>query len=229
LAVLGGAADAFGLTAVVLAASMVGFGSLARELGIDWAVAVISTATVWGLPGQIAMVELFAVGAPMLAIAVAVAGANARFMPMAIAMLPSFRGGLRRWAWCYGLVHLMSINTWTGLMRRAPTLPVEQRAPYFIGYSAVCMAAGLIGTILGFVLAGVLPRVLTIGLVFLNPIYLLLMFAGVRFRAGVLALFAGVAVGPIAHIASPSWGLPATGIIGGTLAFLIDRGLSRRG
>lgn len=208
---------------------MTGYGSLARELGLSWPVAVLSSATVWGLPGQVAMAELFAVGAPLLAIALAVAGANARFLPMAIAMLPLLRGGVTRWAWCYGLVQLMSINTWTGLMRRGPSLPPAQRAPYFVSFSAVCMTAGLAGTVLGFVLAGTLPRILTLGLVFLNPIYFLMMFAGVRARAGVLAVLAGAVIGPLAHVVSPAWGLPVTGVIGGTLAFLIDRSLSRHG
>lgn len=228
-AVLGGAKDALGLPAAVLFASMVGFGSLARDNGFGWLPAVISTASVWGMPGQIAMVELHALGAPMLALALTVAGANARFLPMSISLLPLFRGGLKRWGWTFALAQLVSINTWTGLMRRAPTLPAAQRAPYFVGFSLLCMTSGLLGTAAGFVLAGTLPRLLTLGLVFLNPIYFMMMFASVRQRGGVLAVLIGAALGPTLHLIAPQWGVPLTGVIAGTAAFLIDRRLRRHG
>lgn len=228
-AVLGGMKAALVLPATVLFASMVGFGSLARDNDFGFAPAVISTASVWGLPGQIAMIELHALGAPLIAMALAVAGANARFLPMSISLLPLFRGGLKRWAWCFALAQLISINTWTGLMRRAPTLPAAQRAPYFVGFALLCMASGLLGTAIGFVLAGTLPRLLTLGLVFLNPIYFLMMFASVHQRGGVLAVLIGSALGPTLHLVSPQWGVPLTGLIAGTVAFLIDRKLPRHG
>ena len=64
----GGVAAAFRMPVWVVSASMMGFGSLARDSGVSFGVAVVSTATVWGLPGQIAFVEAmtlrFAPGMP---------------------------------------------------------------------------------------------------------------------------------------------------------------------
>lgn len=220
-----GVREALGLPAVVVAASMTGFGSLARESGLALWAAVASSAAVWGLPGQVAMAELYAIGAPSLAIALAVGGANARFLPMALALMPQFRDDATGWRWRYGLVQLMSVNTWALAMRRGPALAPAQRTAYFAGVSLVCMGAGVFGTGLGFLLAGWLPRTLTLGLVFLNPAYFALLFADVRQRAGVLALAAGAVLGPLLHLVSPTWGLPATGLVAGTLAFLAEHRL----
>ncbi len=228
-AFLGGLRDAIGLPTLVMSASAIGFGSFAREAGFPAELTVLSVFTVWGMPGQIAMVELFAASAAILPIAIAAAGANARFLPMTVSLLPLMRGGLKPWAWAYLLAHFVSINTWIGLTQRAPTLPLDQRAPYFAGYSLLMIVSGAVGAALGFALAGLLPRPLTLGLVFLSPIYFLMVFAGVRERAGIFAVLIGAGAGPLVHLASPDWGVPAAGVFGGTLAFFMDRKIFRRG
>ena len=227
-AYLGGLKDGI-LPAIVLIGSMTGFGSMARESGVDMAVAVISSASVWGLPGQIAMVELYALGVPLLAIAVAVGGANMRFMPMGISMLPLFQGAVKRWAWCYPLIHLMSISIWAVFMRRGPSIPLEQRVPYYLGLSTICITSAVIATAAGYQLAGTLPRMLTLGLVFLNPMFFLMVMAAVVQRAAVMAILSGAVLGPLLHLATPEWGLPLTGIIAGSLAFLVDQRMEKHG
>ena len=228
-AFLGGLWDAVGLPTLVMSASAVGFGSFAREAGFPADLAVLSVFTVWGMPGQIAMVELFALGASILPIAVAAAGANVRFLPMTVSLFPLLKGGIRPWAWAYLLAHFVSINTWIGLTQRSPTLPLDQRAPYFAGYSLFMMASGAVGAALGIALAGIFPRPLTLGLVYLSPVYFLMVFAGVRERGGAIAVAFGASAGPLLHLLSPEWGVPAAGAIGGTLAFLLDRKVLRRG
>ena len=46
----------------MLLASMTGFGSLANQSGFSLGMALASTAGLWGLPGQVALVELHAAG-----------------------------------------------------------------------------------------------------------------------------------------------------------------------
>jgi predicted branched-subunit amino acid permease len=225
----GGFFDAVGLPTAVLFSSTLGFGSLAFKADYPLGLTVLSVFTVWGLPGQIAMVELFAIGASVLPIAVAAAGANARFLPMTVSLLPLMKGSFRSWRWAYLMAQFISINTWIGLTRRGPTLPLDQRPFYFVGFSLICMIAGAAGTALGFLLAGTLPHTLTLGLVFLSPIYFLMVFSGVRERGGVIAVLMGAIAGPVLHAASPEWGVPATGFLAGTAAFLLDRKVLRRG
>jgi len=217
--------EAFRLLVFVVAASMTGWGSLARDSGFTFGVAVTSTATVWGLPGQVAAAELYAVGAPLLAIALASSMANLRFFPMSLSLLPLFRGDPASWRWRYVFVAMMSVNTWAVTLRNGPSLPIDQRGAYFTGLSVTCIAAGMIGTAAGYHLAGTLPFFVTVSLIFLNPIYFVFLFAGVRARNGVLALIIGAVLGPITHWLSPEWGLPFCGVIAGTMAFYLDRGM----
>ncbi len=224
----GGVGDAFKVSAWVIFASMTGFGSLARDSGLTLGISMVSSGAIWGLPGQIAFAELYATGAPVLAIVLAVSLANVRFLPMIVAMMPLFREGVKNRGWHYVLAQLASVNTWAAAMRVCPHLPHELRAPYYVGFSIVCVLSGLAGTATGFVLAVELPPVVTLSLVFLNPVYFTIVFADVRHRAGVIALLIGAVGGPLFYQLSPDWGLLATGAVGGALAYSVDRILRRR-
>jgi predicted branched-subunit amino acid permease len=224
----GGVRDAFKVSAWVIFASMMGFGSLARVSGLTLGVSMVSSGAIWGLPGQIAFAELYATGAPVLAIVLAVSLANVRFLPMIVAMMPLFGEGVKNRAWHYVLAQLASVNTWAAAMRVCPHLPHELRAPYYVGFSIVCLLSGLAGTATGFVLAVELPPVVTLSLVFLNPVYFTIVFADVRHRSGVIALLIGAVGGPLFYQVSTDWGLLATGGIGGALAYFVDRILRRR-
>ncbi len=202
---------------------MMGYGSLARDSGLSFGVSVVSTATVWGLPGQVAFAELFAVGAPVLAIMVASSMANLRFLPMSLSMLPLFRGDSQAWRWRYILVAIMSINTWALTLRHGPSMTQDQRFPYYLGLCIVCMTAGLAGTALGYHLAASFPFYVTVSLIYLNPVYFVFLFSGVRHRNCILALMFGAVLGPLFHLISPEWGLPFCGVIAGSAAYWIDK------
>ncbi len=204
-------------------ASMMGYGSLARESGLTFGVSVVSTATVWGLPGQVAFAELFAVGAPVPAIILASSMANLGFLPMSLSMLPLFRADARAWRWRYLLVALMSINTWALTLRHGPAMPQDQRLPYYLGLCITCMTGGLTGTALGYYLAVSFPFYVIVSLIYLNPVYFIFLFSGVRHRNCLLALLFGAVLGPLFHLVSPDWGLPICGVVAGSAAFWIDR------
>lgn len=207
----------------VVGASMLGFGSLARDSGFGFGVTVISTATVWGLPGQVAFAEMFAIGAPVLAIVLASSMANLRFLPMSLSLMPLFRDDPAAWRWRYLLVAMMSVNTWALTLRRGPSLADNHRGPYFTGLSITCMTVGVISTALGYLLAGTLPFFITVSLIFLNPIYFVFLFSSVRQRNCILALLIGAVLGPLFHLVSPNWGLPFCGVMAGTAAYFMDR------
>ena len=218
-----GVGDAFRMPVFVVAASMLGFGTLARDSGVSLGVSVLSTATVWGLPGQIAFVELFAVGAPVLAIVLATSMANLRFLPMGLSMIPLFRHDPGFWRWRYLLVAMMSVNTWALTLRHGPSLAENHRGPYFTGLSVTFMTVGVISTALGYLLAGTLPFFITVSLIFLNPVYFVFLFSTVRQRNCILALMIGAVLGPVFHLVSPNWGLPFCGVMAGTIAYFLDR------
>lgn len=224
-----GAADAVGAPAIVLGASFLGFGSLCRESGLSLWLGLASTATGWALPGQIAMVELYAVGASLAVILLAVGLTNARLLPMTVVLMPLLRAhGVRRWRY-YLAAHFVAVTAWTFSMQRFPAMRAEERLPYYMGMTLTLWPLTLVATAAGYLLAGALPDYVTLGLVFLNPIYFMLIFvADFRQPERALALLLGAVAGPLLHLVEPDWGLLATGLIAGSAAFLLTRWRERR-
>lgn len=80
----------------------------------------------------------------------------------------------------------------------------------------------------GYYVAIALPLPLTLGLVFLNPIYFMLVFAAdLRVRPRVYAMVLGAISGPLFFLASPQMGLLITGLVAGTVGFLLGRAHDR--
>ncbi len=218
-----GFAEGAGMPTIMVTSAMLGFGSLARDSGLSLDVAVALSVGIWGLPGQVAMAELWAMGAPVLAILVTSSMANMRFMPMALVTVPLFKGDGRA-AWTrYLAVQFMSINIWTVFMRRAPAIETVRRFPFFMGVGTVCMIGGASGTVAGFLLAGAMPPAVTIALVFMNPAYFMFVFSSVRQRNCIIAVILGAFTGPLLHQITPDWSVPLTGLLAGTAAFVLDR------
>lgn len=221
-ALAAGLRDAIGVPALVIAASFVGFGSLCRESGLSLWLGLVSTATGWALPGQIALVELYAIGASVAVILLAVALTNARLLPMTVVLMPILRApGRPRWQY-YLAAHFVAVTGWTIAMQRCPAMAHERRLPYFLGFALMLWLATLAATAFGYLLAAHVPEYVTLGLVFLNPIYFMLIFvADFRQPERALALGLGAVVGPPLHLVDPDWGLLATGLLAGTAAFLV--------
>lgn len=219
-----GMKDSIGSPALVLGASFVGFGSLLYELRIGVELGYLSIVTTWALPAQVATVELFMSGAPLFAVFIAVALINFRFLPMTVAMMPLLRqSGIATWR-LYVLAHFVAVTTWVLVMLRGPEMPPEQRVPYFLGGVATVIPAALVGTSLGYVVAGSVPLPVTQGLVFLNPVFfMLVLLVDLRQRARAWSLLLGAALGPILHALTPTWGLLLAGLIAGSAAFFGDR------
>ena len=212
----------------MLGASYVGFGSLCRESGLSLMQGMASTTSAWALPGQVAMVELYGVGASLVAIILAVALANARLLPMTVTLMPLMRTAeTPRWR-AYLAAYFVAVTAWAQGMQRCPGLPREQRLPYFVGFASTLWLVTLAATAIGFFAAGQLPASVSLGLVFLNPIYFMLIFmVDLRQRLRALALGCGAVLGPSLSLLAADWGLLFAGLVGGTAAFLLDAAIGR--
>ena len=92
------------------------------------------------------------------------------------------------------------------------------------------MAASLAGTLAGYALAGSVPAPVSATLLFVTPIYFLLsLLATSRSRMDLLAIGIGCGLAPLLYVAVPGFDLLATGLVGGTLAFLLSGRRGRRG
>jgi len=223
-----GIREALGAPAVVLAASYIGFGAMVRS--VDWPLplGLLSAAFAFALPGQIVVVEMAHGGASLLLIAAAVALTNFRLMPMTLVLMDRIRDPeAPRW-WPYALAHLIAVTSWLVALQRTPTLPIRERTPFVFGFGVTIWLTTLTATGAGFWLHDFVPPLVSLGLVFLTPLYfLLMMVADLRQRARLFAMIAGAAVGPPLHLLTPEWGLVLSGLTAGSLAFVLDRAAAR--
>ena len=212
------------MPSAVLIAGFIGFGALAAAQAIPLAVAVASTAAIWALPGQLIFVEMHTLGAPIVATVIAVMLSSARFLPMTVMLMPEMRDPAHR-PWKYYIAaQLLSLSGWTMAVARFPDLPREQRLAWFYGFTLVLMAVSALSTAAGYIGADQLPPLVRLGLVFMVPMYYLLILTGaVRERVAALGLACGAVTGPLAYLLSPQWSVPLGGLVGGSLAYALLR------
>jgi predicted branched-subunit amino acid permease len=228
-ALASGAREAFGVPAAVLAAGYLGFGALVGDGSVSLWFTLVSTLAIWALPGQLILFEMWQVGAPMVAVVLAVMLANARFLPMAMTLTPVLRDRAHPRIRYYLAAHLIAMTAWAVSMRRCPDMPGAERLFFLTGFGLVCLVSSMIAAAAGFLISDSIPATVQLGLVFLSPIYfLVILIAEARNRLTVVALACGAVAGPLCHLLSPQWGVLLAGVCGGTAAFLILKFLRRQ-
>ena len=222
-----GIRDAAGAPAMVLFAGMVGFGAMGKTNGMD---AWFTTATsffMFALPGQVVLLEMAITGSSLVAIVLAVTLTSSRFITMTVTLFPQFHEKDRNHG-LYASVHLLAMTAWAISMREFRTIEAKHRSSYFIGLGLLCWAISIPGTILGYLLAGVVPPYITLGLVFINPLFFLLTFTEVKPWVNRIAIGLGFVLGPFFFLLDRDTSLLTTGLVGGTIAYIFDRKVLRK-
>jgi predicted branched-subunit amino acid permease len=223
---LRGLIDALLLPAWVVGIALIGVGSLARDVGYPMGVAVLSTLLVWAGPAQVLFFGAIAAGAAWSAIALAVGFSSLRFLPMTVSLLPLLRRPGQGTLMQMFLAHFVAVTVWTEGLRRLPAMPVEQRVGYYLGFGLACIGLSCLGTALGYLLVGQVPKPVAAALLFMSPLFFLLsLVAGLRRMPDAVAVVLGFALTPVATYLIPGgFDLIVAGLIAGTVAF----GLGRR-
>lgn len=209
---------------MVLFLGSLGFGALARDLGFELGLTMFITFAFYALPAQVLLVDEIARGVPILAVAFVVSLSAVRMLPMSVVIIPYLGDrGMPRWV-IIPVAHMIAITAWIESMRRLPQLPEHLRLAHFIGIATVCGSSTLLGTAVGYLLAGVLPVAVAAGFLFVTPLYFMLsMIATARVEADWLAIIAGALLGPPLFVIVPGFELLIAGLAGGTLAYVIGR------
>lgn len=222
-----GIRDAVGAPAIVLFAGMVGFGAMGKTNGLDVWFTSLTSIFMFALPGQVVLLEMAITGSSILAIALAVTLTATRFITMTVTLFPQFHEKDRNQG-LYASVHLLAMTAWAISMREFHTIESRHRLSYFMGLGLVCWLISIPGTILGFFLAGMVPTPVTLGLIFINPLFFLLTFTEVKPWINRIAIFLGCIFGPLFFLMHRDSSLLTTGLVAGTLAYLIDRKFFRK-
>jgi predicted branched-subunit amino acid permease len=212
----------------VLFVSSLGFGALARDLDFTLGHAIFLALSVYALPTQVLMIDQIARGAALLSVAFAVTLTAIRLLPMTVSLMPFIRQSkptARGWGLRILLAHVIATSVWVESMRRLPRLPERLRVPHMAGIGVAMLTATVGGSAVGYLVAGHVSPLVAAGLLFMNPIYFLFsLAAGSSTRMDWLALVFGALLGPLLFIWVPGFDLMLTGLVGGTLAYLIGRG-----
>jgi predicted branched-subunit amino acid permease len=212
---------------MVLFAGMVGFGAMGRTNGFDLWFTTATSFLMFALPGQIVMLEMILVGASSLTIALATTLTATRFVTMTATLFPMLHEHDRNKA-LYAKVHLLAMTAWAVSLKEFATIEPKHRLSYFVGLGILCWLISVPGTIVGFLIAGSVPMPITLGLIFINPLFFLLTFTEIKVSGYRLAILLGSIAGPICYVLDRDTSLLTAGLIGGTLAYWIDRRWIRR-
>lgn len=215
---------ALGAPAIAMAATFIAFGAAVREAGLPPGWALIACWAIYGMPGQLILVQAAATGfatglaAPILG-AVAV---NARFMPMAISLTPLLGAGHRRRL--IPALPFIAVTPWAAAMRELPGIEPPARLAWFMGFGITSWIVAGVSSLSGYYIAGALGDQARAALLFVNPLYYALLLGADFDRPGPRrAVLAGAAAAPLALVLPSSWALLGAGLAGGTVAFLLGR------
>lgn len=225
-----GFGDAFGVPAIALFSTMIGFGAISREAGLDAWVTFATTLTIWGMAGQIAYVELFSAGAGALVIFTAVALANLRMLPMTVSGMPLLHLQEHRVSFprrlFYG--HLLAVTGWAQLTAAQTRVPPHAVLPYYVAFVSVTYCSALAGTVFGYYLSDIVPDVVLRIAIYMTPLYIVLLVSSARQGANRLAVVLGAVLGPATWPWLGDWCILAAGFGGGTMALVVYPGLFGR-
>ncbi len=226
---LRGFREVFSLPALILASSFVGFAALAIEAGITLPQAVFMTGIVWALPAKVVMIGAVLAGNGLPATALAVSLSSVRLTPMVVALVPELKAkGTRSWV-LYLLSHFVAVTSWVIAMQKVRTVPRSQRTAWYggVGSSLVLLNMGVVTVV--YLTAQHLPTLASAALLLLTPMYFLTsLWGSARERAGQVAMVLGLVLGPLFALVFPEFGLLVSGLVGGTIAYLIHRVTARR-
>ena len=208
----------------VLFATALGFGALARDLGVSFAETLLISGVIYALPAQVILVDQLGRGATLAAAAFAVSLTAIRLLPMTIALLPYLIDGrgLRPVHFLAG--HFVAVTAWIEGNRRLRLVPEHLRLAHFIGIGLGMLVMTALGSAAGHLVSAALAPSVSAALLFMTPIYFLLsLLSSVTREMDWFAIGLGVVLGPLLFLFLPGPDLMLTGVVGGTIAWWIGR------
>lgn len=207
--------------AYVLFGTFVGIGALGHDFGFSLLWMLLSTALIWAAPAQVILISALGTGASVIEAAIAVTLSGVRLLPMVVALLPMLRTEGTRTRDLVLPAHFTAISMWVESLRLLPSVPRGQRIAFCNGLSFGLVLPAVLGTAVGFYLAGRLPPVYAAALLFLTPLsFTVSVLRNSHLLVDRLAFAFGLVIAPFLATLQVDLDLLWSGVIGGTLAYL---------
>jgi predicted branched-subunit amino acid permease len=210
--------------AYVLFGTFIGIGALGHDFGFSLPWMLLSTALIWAAPAQVILISALGTGAGAVETGIAVALSGVRLLPMVVALLPMLRTERTRGYELLLPAHFTAISMWVESLRLLPPVPREHRIAFCNGLSVGLVLSAVLATAVGFYLAGSLPPVYAAALLFLTPLsFTVSVVRNSHLLVDRLAFAFGLVLAPALATLNVGLDLLWSGIVGGTLAYLIYR------
>lgn len=226
---LAGMRGIFSMPAAILMLSFVGFCAFTAQAGASATQAVFMTGIVWALPANVILVGSIMSGANLLTAFLAVTLSSIRLMPMVAALIPEIRGPKTPTWLLLLLSHFIAITAWVFAMERVQSVPRDGRVAFFAGFGVTLVAANMLLVAIVYRFVADFPPVVAGCLFFLTPTYFLAsIWSSARHPVIYVALGLGLVAGPLFYVLVPEFDILLAGLIGGTLAWQLERMWRRR-
>ena len=121
------------------------------------------------------------------------------------------------------IMHFMAITNWAQLSYKQSTYQPKQLLTYYKGFSSVVFICGMTGTMTGYFLDDLLPAHILRLVIYVTPLYILLLLANAQQKINRLAGLFGAALSPFIYVLAGDWSILIAGFIGGTAALFVQR------
>ena len=219
-----GVKHAFGVPALGLGSSMFAFGAFLHSAGFDIYQSFFSTFFTFALPGQFVMAETILAGGTLLNIFLAVLLTNSRLYPMTVNITPLIRSSnVPKWKQYIG-AHFIAVTSWFNFFSVQKNIKEDEKFNYFVGLGGFLWANSVVCTVAGYLFSNLVPHEILIALVFINPMYFLVMtVSNLEEKKIICSILVGATLSIFLNDVFPGWSVLIAGVLAGTLGFFIFR------
>lgn len=203
---------------------MFAFGAFLHSAGFDLYQSFLSTFFTFALPGQFVMAETILAGGTLLNIFLAVLLTNSRLYPMTVNITPVIRNSnIPKWKQYLG-AHFIAVTSWFNFFAVEKSINQEDKFNYFFGLGGFLWANSVLCTVAGYLFSNLVSHEILIGLVFINPMYFLVMtVSNLKEKKLICSIFLGAVLSILLNDFFPGWSVLIAGITSGSLGYFIFR------
>ena len=123
------------------------------------------------------------------------------------------------------LMHIMAITSWAQISHVKDKYPANLLLSYYIGFAITIYMFGFSGTLIGYFIDNFANNDVLRAIIFMTPLYILLLVISSKDSINRLAVVLGGIITPVIYPFVLEWSVFIGGIVGGSLAFGISKGI----